>query len=179
MAWDDDDHGDPRWRRRREYDDDYGMSATQSGSGLVTLVGVISIVWGTLVLFAALFFILIALIAMAGGHGQDREGEISIIVVAISMVGLLLGGLYLTGGIGLHGRRNWARVMILILAVLNCLSAAAGVLGLVNALSNLRHPEEVVVLLLFSCIGIVLNLGYGLLVYLTLLRAKYAQEFTQ
>lgn len=181
MARDLDDDYAPRPRRRRrfedEYDDDYAYERPPQRSGWVIAVAVLNLVLGSILTLAGLFTCFIGFIILATVDRRgDREGSIAAII--ISFLGLLLGAGYVLGGFGLLNRRNWGRIITLILAAFNFLACAAGILGIVGVIAERGgRPENKIVGLIFLFFGVLLNLGYGLFVYMTLLRRSIAEEF--
>ncbi len=136
-------------------------------SGLVTAMAVINFVFGGLgILCGILGFLGGAFLASAGSAGSDFERElerqmrqkgvqvpggqvtsktvqtVGTIVMITSLVSLLWGAGAITGGIGLIGRKNWGRILTLVLAGVSGLLAilsliqigSTGAMGLLNVL---------------------------------------------
>jgi hypothetical protein len=175
MSRDYDDY-EPRSRRRWRDDDYEDFERPPQRSGWVIAVAVLSLIAGSIVTLASLFISFIAFVIMMSG--RQRERDESTIVFAIASPFILLGIGYLVGGFGLIARKKWGRVLTLIVGTFNFLLAAVGILGMVWAIVDPpRRRGELAPILFFSCAGVVLNLGYGLFVYLVLLRQKIAEEF--
>jgi hypothetical protein len=85
----------------------------------ITVLGTIYIVWNAMTVLAGLFIFLVLL----GGGVISGDGEAFLIT---SIVGLSVGGFMvlfalpgIIGGIGLLRRRNWARILLIILGALH------------------------------------------------------------
>src|SRR5262245_36364482 len=124
MGWDDWDDDDPQPRRRRRGDSldlrDHGAAH----SGAVTGVGVMSIVLSVLFLLCGGGFRLCGLFCASAGVAARQQGNILPPEMFETMGGVMLGwallhlllgvGLLMAGIVSLQ-RRNWGRVMTLIL----------------------------------------------------------------
>jgi hypothetical protein len=92
----------------------------------VKIVAILSIVFGVLMAFLGLA--LFGIIAGAGVAGGEREE-----IIITGAVGTAIGGLFvllslpsIIGGIGLLKRRDWGRILILIVAALSLLNFPFG-----------------------------------------------------
>jgi hypothetical protein len=142
-------------------------------SGTVTAVAIVSYVWGALGVVCGVILMVAAPTIMGlimGAAEQEAQkqgidmkqakglgGIVAGMGVAFGLCGVLLGGLPIIGGIGVQQRKQWGRILLLIVA------AIFGVLGVLSLMGN---P-----------IGAILNLGYCIFVYVILLQGKYAAEF--
>jgi hypothetical protein len=154
-------------------------------SGVVTALGVVTLLLGILVLLAGLCagagIMLAAADEMHGGPGGDQGGLVFGLLICLAIS--LWGGSALASGIGLISRRAWARVLTLIVAGL---AALGGLILLFFSVAAwfapnmaMEGPERGILIvgsfiLLFG--GLIL-LGYCLWAYLILPRSVYGQEF--
>lgn len=186
--WEDDYDDRPRRRRRDDdddYDDDYrGRSIRRAGhSGAVTAVGVISIVLGSLFILLGICVLLGA--ALTGGaarelRDQPGAGVVGILAGAVVIVALLilvLAVLLIVGGIGVLNRRNWGRILTLVLGGLSAVVAVFWILVAVSTLNNNAMPDDRAGPILVSLILVFLHIGYAVLVFVVLLNSVYAEEF--
>jgi hypothetical protein len=195
--WDDE---EPRERRRRpppdEYEDDYdrgydrGYAAERSGA--VTGVAVISFVIGGLVLLLGLCG-MIGVLAFAGEAGRQGivgfpgiGGGIAIAMVVIIAI-IAWGTGAIIAGIGVVNRRQWGRILTL---VLGGFSALVGLLYLIAAIQVLATPmpppafggppgaggAKAVTFLVTLLLALVF-IGYTIWTYIVLLNSRYAAEF--
>jgi hypothetical protein len=151
MSRDYDDDDEPRPRRRRpryDEDDDYDRPRRRRGggskAGSVTGVGVISIILGSLLLLCGLCVTLGGVAAGAGGAGMRGPGMFPAqmaagILIFIAIGILVLGALYLAGGIGCLQRRQWGRIMTLIMAGF---SGLLGVLQIINVIVTIAQTSR-------------------------------------
>jgi sorbitol-specific phosphotransferase system component IIC len=107
----------------------------------IKVVGILSIVFGVLMALLGLF--LFGIIAGAGAI----SGEIEAAWVT-GIVGTFVGGLLvllslpsIIGGVGLLKRRQWARILIMIVAILSLLNFPFGTAYGVYAIFVLMHEE--------------------------------------
>jgi hypothetical protein len=109
----------------------------------ITLVAVINIAFGFLGIFLA-FFLFVVLIG-AGIISQDPDAMrvTSIVGVAIAFFLLLTSIPEIIGGFGLLKRKPWARVLVLIIAVLDLLLIPIGTLIGIYELWVLLQEETV------------------------------------
>jgi hypothetical protein len=170
---DEDEYDDrPRRRRRR---------APVGPSGIVTLLAVINFVFGgfaflggLVVMFAGSWFMGMMGAAAAdpgfqgqGPGGQRAAAQVQGIMgmgmaffVIVGVVVLVVAVLYILTGYGLQQRRQWGRILAIVLGVLNGLGAACGLLSLPGSL--------------FS---IIINGAYAGLTLGVLFQPQYAEEF--
>jgi hypothetical protein len=153
-------------------------------SGVVTALGVVTLLLGILVLLGGLCagagIMLAAADEMHGGPGGDQGAIFGLLVCLVIS---LWGGSALASGIGLIGRRAWARVLTLILAGL---AALGGLIFLFFSVAAwfapnmaMEGPERgilIVVSLILLFAGLIF-LAYCLWAYLVLLRSVYGDEF--
>lgn len=94
----------------------------------VTILGWLHVAGAVLFLLMGVFvFVLLPGIGMASGNSDD----IAVLGVIGTAVGLLLGVLALPGfaaGYGLLSRRNWGRVLAIVLAIFNLMNFPLGTL---------------------------------------------------
>lgn len=186
--WDDDDDR-PRRRRMRDdddddYHDDYVDRRLRRGerSGAVTAVGVINIVLGSLYVLGGLCLLLGG--ALVGGAAQDFRGNpggglFAVFAGAIILFAFLIivvAVLHILGGVGVLNRRNWARILTLVLGGLSAVFALFGVFGVVGALNNPVADDRAGAVLV-SLVSVFFHVGYAVLVYVILLNPGYAEEF--
>jgi len=109
----------------------------------ITLVAVINIAFGFLGIFLA-FFLFVVLIG-AGIISQDPDAMrvTSIVGVAIAFFLLLTSIPEIIGGFGLLKRKPWARVLVLIIAVLDLLIIPIGTLIGIYELWVLLQEETI------------------------------------
>ncbi len=150
--WDDEEDDRPRRRRQRpryddEEDDDYAYDIRRRGgagkSAAVTGVGVMSIILGCLDLLVGVCFSLVALVLgdmgnHAGAFAMPGFGGAVAVVLIFTFLLLLWGALALISGIGILNRRQWVRIMVL---VLSGIGAAVGLLFLVGAFGALARAS--------------------------------------
>jgi hypothetical protein len=155
-------------------------------SGAVTAVGVINLVLGGLTVICGLIFMFAA--AWIFGAGKTVEGEFQKAIVkaggqpveveaAGGLAGLLAGAAVVIGvifvliavlqilaGVGVLNRRQWGRIITLVLG------AIAGIFALLSLLSIGANP-------LNALLGVLIYGGYCVFVYIVLLNAQNAAEF--
>lgn len=180
----------PQWEEEPErgYDDrGYdGPRRPATKSGPVTAVGVVNIVLGGLTAICGLIAMFAGAVIFGGGKQLEGEiqkgirqaggnpadaqaigglaGILAGAVVVIAVIALLIAVLWILAGIGVLGRKQWARVITLILG------AIAGILGVLSLLSIASNPMN-------AFIGVLLYGGYAVFVYVVLLNARNAAEF--
>jgi hypothetical protein len=179
------DWDEERPRRRRQDDDDYEDIGRprRAASGSVTSVGVITIILGSLTLLCGLCFTIFG-IAFAGGAAGAPRGAGFLpfqmaagILVVMAIIVLILGALYLVGGIGVLQRRNWGRIMTLVMAGF---SGLFGVLQIVGGIVNLAQQgpaEGKVIALLVNLLIAALFFTHCVMSFVVLLSAQNAAEF--
>jgi hypothetical protein len=194
--WDDDEDDRPRRRRQRpryddDEDDDYDYDIRRRGgaakSGAVTGVGVMSIILGCLDLLVGVCVLLVALVVgdagnRAGGFAVPGFGGAVAAMVIATLLLLLWGTLALISGIGVLNRRQWARIMVL---VLSGIGAAAGLLFLVGAFGALGAGVDAAGNRGPGFMGFLINLflaailiGYCVWSYVVLLNGRNGAEFS-
>jgi hypothetical protein len=107
----------------------------------VTVVGVLSIIFGALLAFAGL--LVFSLIAGAGAISGEQDAAI-----ITGVVGTIIGGFLfvlslpsIIGGIGLLKRKNWARILIIVIGALNLLNFPFGTAYGIYAIWVLLHEQ--------------------------------------
>jgi hypothetical protein len=191
-SWDDDDDDDrPRRRRRRDrYDDDEDddlgrRRKREAPSGAVTGVGVIGIILGILVLLLGMCLLMgVAFMGEAGRQGafaMPGFGAGMAVVMVVTILILLWGALAMVAGIGVINRKQWGRILNLIVTGIG---AAAGLLSLVGAIVALsaaadagpgRGPVMMGSMLNFLVAFVLI--GYCIQSYIVLLGSRGASEF--
>jgi hypothetical protein len=86
-------------------------------------------------------------------------GGLALLVTVLSVVSIAQGALEIIAGIGLIQRRNWGRILTLIL----------GGLAVILAILNVVQ---------FNIVGLIINVVYAILVFVFLLGPKAAAEFS-
>lgn len=184
--WDDDD----RPRRRRERDDDYDYEddyvdrrLRRAGhSGAVTAVGIINIIIGSLSALGGLCVFLIG--GLAGGAAHDFRGNpgaglagiLAGAILVVAFLILVVAVLEILAGIGVLNRKNWARILTLVLGGLSAVLGLVHIFGMVSAMNN-PFPEDRAGAVFVSLLLVLLYVGYTVLVYVILLNPAYAEEF--
>ena len=110
----------------------------------VKIVGWLHIVLSILGLLGAAFLLLIFLVIgllLARADEPEALGVLAIIAIAIGFFLFLLSAPGLVGGIGLLKRQNWARILVLILSVLQLFNVPIGTALGVYSLWALTRPE--------------------------------------
>lgn len=189
--WADEDDERPRRRRPRyDDDDDFDYDIRRRGSaarsGAVTGVGIVSIIIGCLDLLVGVCFLLVVVVMgdagnRAGGFAMPGFGGTVAVVVVATLLILLWGTLALVSGVGVLNRRQWARIMVLILSGIG---AAAGLLFLVGAIGILGagpnvpgdHGALLMGVFVYLLLAAVL-IGYCVWSYVVLLNSRNGAEF--
>lgn len=135
-------------------------------SGMVTAVAVVNYISGALQLMCGLGILTFGLLgarmlqaeAAQNNMPQLNGVNLGLIVVLVGVVWLVLSIPMLLAGYGVQQRRNWGRVLSLILA---------GLAGLLTVL-QLRALEPG---------GMLFSAGYAIFLFVVLLNEKYAAEF--
>jgi hypothetical protein len=181
--WDDDDR--PRRRRRRD-EDDYEDVRRRSDerSGSVTGVGVISIVLGSLVLLCG-FCVMVAGLAFAGGAAGGPAGNMfpfqvaAGVFVVFAILFIIFGVLYLVGGIGVLQRRNWGRIMSLVMAGFSALFGIIYLIGIVGTLAQPGPPDSKVLGILIGLLLAGMFFTHCVMSFVVLLSSQNAAEFLE
>ncbi len=110
----------------------------------VTLVAALQIGFSTLGILAAM--IVFFALTFAGSFVTDLDvassvlkflgGFLPMLIICFSVIGLI-------GGIGLLGYRKWARILVLVIAALGCLSFPLGTLKGVYSIWVLMQDETI------------------------------------
>lgn len=188
--YDDDDDRPRRARRRSRDDDDYediGRRRRSGGgerSGSVTSVGVISIILGSLTLLCGLCAVVGSFTFLAAGPGGQFGGRNVLpfqaaggVAVIISLVVVIFGVLYLTGGIGVIQRRNWGRIMTLVMAGFSILSGILCLIAVVGMLATPAPIEGKMIGVLIYLLGAFIYFAHGIMAFVVLLSSDNASEF--
>lgn len=110
----------------------------------VTFVGALHIGFGILKVFGSVVFFF--LFSYAQSFVESAEAASLVIMLIKTLVPLLvaLGGvLGIVGGIGLISYNKWARIMIIVLSALNCLSVPIGTAKGVYSLWALLQDDTI------------------------------------
>lgn len=110
----------------------------------VTLVAALQIGFSSLSLLGS--FILFFVFAFAGTFVEDvdvAKAVLSFVGVVLPLILMCVALVGLIGGIGLLGYRKWARVLVMVVAALGCLSFPLGTLKGVYSLWVLMQDETV------------------------------------
>lgn len=110
----------------------------------VKIVGWLHLLLSILGLLLAAFLLLVFLVIgllLARADEPEALGVLAIIAIAIGFFLFLLSAPGLVGGIGLLKRQNWARILVLILSVLQLFNVPIGTALGVYSLWALTRPE--------------------------------------
>ncbi len=110
----------------------------------VKIVGWLHLLLSILGLLLATFLLLVFLVIgllLAAADEPEALGVLAIIAIAIGFFLFLLSAPGLVGGIGLLKRQNWARILVLILSVLQLFNVPFGTALGVYSLWALTRPE--------------------------------------
>jgi hypothetical protein len=193
---DDDDR--PRRRSRDEDDededfDDQPRSRSRSGSGSsngsITSVGIISIVLGSLITLGSLCVLLGGIFVAAAANDiknmpnvQNANAGVGLlalggfIVILIGIAVLLLGVGQIMGGVGILRRRQWGRILILVIGgfyILFALNAVWSIIQLLGLPAFVPKTMPLLTQLLF----LIVEVGYVISAYLVLLNRRNASQF--
>jgi hypothetical protein len=140
-------------------------------SGAVTAVAIVNYILGGLQLLCGACFVLgggvgASFIGAAAANNPDIEGPDAAaaagmfggLFLVAGVIVIILGVPMLLAGYGVQKRRQWGRILTLILGGL---SALFGVFNLVTL-----NP------------GVIVNAGYAIFVFVILLNSRYAAEFS-
>lgn len=192
-----------RQRRRRSYEEeeDYEAPRRRRGgsgqaAGSITGVGVITIILGSLMLLCGLCYSGIGLMAGAGAAGGGGPpgfpglmGMAAGILIVVALLILIFGALYLAGGIGVVQRRNWGRIMTLVMAGF---SGLFGILTIIGVISNLLQPTPPpqfgpgfqqgfqsgrIMSVLIGVVMMIVLFTHCIMSYVVLLNSRNASEF--
>ncbi len=109
----------------------------------INVVGVLYIVLSILSFLGAItiYFVL----RLVGNFTDDANANMILNIIAnvLSVILVVTGIPGLIGGIGLMNRKNWARILVLILSVLNLLNFPIGTLIGIYAIWALVQPEVI------------------------------------
>lgn len=151
-------------------------------SGAVTAVGIINLILGGLTLICGLVAMFAASLIFGGGAQaiekarlqgidiKDQQAASGLIAmfagmaVVFGIIIILIAALYIIAGIGVLNRKNYGRIITLILGVLAGVGALLAIPGLGQAPGS-------------ALMQILLNGGYCVLVFVVLLNARNAAEF--
>lgn len=113
------------------------------------LIGILWIVYGVLSLFAGIF-ILILLLSLStipdmthGELGQAGPHIMRIIAVSICSFLFILGIPKIIGGLGLQKRKEWARILLMIMSFLSLLNIPLGTALGIYSIIYLMKPEMI------------------------------------
>jgi hypothetical protein len=178
-----DDSSPGRGRYDNYYDDypedDFGRSQR---SGAVTGVAVINFVVGGLVLLFGLCGFLGALVEASEGwrpRGGFAGSEFAIVFVIILFTLIWSIGAIIAG-VGVINRRQWGRVLTLILggiAVVKGLLAIALAVVLMSSMPRGAFDDDRILGFMVLALISFLYIGYGIWTYVVLLNSQYSAEF--
>jgi hypothetical protein len=178
----DDEQGEPRGRGDR--DDEVGI-AKRNRSGMVTAVGIVGIILGSLGLLAGActgclgaFFPMLQEFAKQNANdpnmakaAQDLARIPAWFIIAEAVVALFRGTGLLVGGIGVLKRRNLGRMLVLAMAAFG---VVAYFIDLVGALAmGFLEPSGIPA----NAVGGLFICGFALFAFIVLLMPKNAAEF--
>ncbi len=152
----------------------------QARSGAVTALAVVNFIFGALrLLDGGLCVCGGALAALWAGTAEPETGRLTLeyifapvagilapFAVVIGVISMILGVPSIIAGFGVLKRRQWGRILTLILGGL---SGAMAVFNLLNAVFNLGVTPNIV--------GLLIQGGYCAFVFIVLLNKQYAAEF--
>jgi hypothetical protein len=196
---DDDDEERPRRRRDRDeeeryerdrYDDEDDIDRPRrrgaDKSGAVTAVGVINIVLGSLTTMLSLcvvvFGVFLAGVAadpQFGGPPKAARGIFGLagaVALILGLIVLLMGVAYIISGIGILNRRNWARVLTLVLAGFTAVGALWNLIQLIQLVGGADVPGRAGQIM-GQLVSVCLQIGYVVMAFTILLNSRYAEEF--
>ncbi|MCI0682301.1 MAG: hypothetical protein L0Y71_09370 [Gemmataceae bacterium] len=192
MGWDDWDDDEPQPRRRRRDPFDVRDGRPEQ-SGAVTGAGVVTIVVSVLFLLCGGGLGVCGLFCTSAGAAARQQGgflppqlfeRLGGIMLGWSLFHLLLAVGMLMAGIVTLQRRNWGRVMTLILA--GIVGALGGVQFIVAILIGVsdggglfgnNDPEDRIVQAVVFCISALLYVAYTIFVFIVLLNSHNRAEF--
>jgi hypothetical protein len=174
----------PRERRYEpdhepEYQPEYAPGGYRPRSGAVTAVAIINFVLGGLQIVCGLIFLLAASWIFGAGQEVGRQstdpevrrlasqggGFLASIAGGIAVVILIIAAVMIVAGIGVVNRRQWGRILTLVLG------AISGIFALLSLLGITANPLQ-------ALIGLALYGGYTALTYVVLLNSQNAREFS-
>jgi hypothetical protein len=110
----------------------------------IKIIGILWVVFGALSLFGALFlFGILFGISFIPGMGEIAPGILRIVGIGLASLMAVLGLPNIIGGWGLLKGREWARVLVLILAFLSLFNVPFGTALGIYSLIVLFNPEAV------------------------------------
>lgn len=194
MGWDDWDDDDPQPRRRRGGGHSFDVrEGGPAQSSAVTGVGVVTIVLSVGFLLCGGSFGLCGVFCASAGVAARQQGNIlppemfetaGGVLLGWALLHLLLGVGLLIAGIVTLQRRNWGRVMTLILGgIVGFLGGGQIVLSIMIAVSEggglfgNADPEERVVQAVIGCFWALIYIAYAIFVYIVLLNSHNRAEF--
>ncbi|WP_423128903.1 hypothetical protein [Gaoshiqia sp. Z1-71] len=109
----------------------------------ISLIGILHIVCGALGLLTALF--IYTMLHLVGDFTDDSNANFILSTIAniLAVVFVIFSIPGIIGGIGLIKRRQWARILILILSILNLLNFPLGTALGIYSIWALVQPEIV------------------------------------
>jgi len=121
----------------------------------IQILGILHIINGVMLLIFGFIGVailgLLGLVASAGGHSGHlgaseinltAQGVLGILAVVIGMIAVVAGLPGIIGGWGLLARKNWARIVVLIVGILNLPNFPLGTALGVYTLWVLLKPES-------------------------------------
>ncbi|MBX9677386.1 MAG: hypothetical protein K2X38_01395 [Gemmataceae bacterium] len=177
-SWDD----DPRLRRiRRDDYDDYGSQSPRSGA--VTTIGVLGIVYGSIMALFGLCFLFCGIVSFSARNNNfffAQNAPIMIIVFSIVSLGVSLGHIF--GGIYVIHRSNSARIFMLVLAGIDFLFGLLSIAGMIFTFSQPQgfagNRDNLAMGLIFQVLALLVNWAFSICTFIVLLNGKNAEEFS-
>ena len=174
-----------------EWEQGPGGYVAPQRSGLVTALAVINFVFGGLgILCGLLAFLGGALVASAGSAGNDFERQLEekmreqgvqvkggaggggktvqalgAIIMISAVISLLWGAGAIAGGVGLIKRRNWGRILTLVLA------GVAGLLAILSLIQTFLGAGA------GGLVSVIIYVAYAVFAFVVLLNPQAAREF--
>jgi amino acid permease len=115
----------------------------------VQLIGILWIVYGVLSLFAGIF-VLVLLLSLStipdmnyGDLGRFGPHVLRIIAICVSSFLFILGIPKIIGGLGLQKRKEWARILLMIMSFLSLLNIPLGTALGIYSIVYLMKPEMI------------------------------------
>lgn len=185
--------------RYDEYDDDEDQDedfdrprreTAPKLSGAVTAVGILGIVLGSMALVCGAC-VGLGGAAVGGFQGvinkeliKQGKGDPNLAkaaadlaripfwwIVVLGVLDSLRGGLLLVGGIGTLKRKNWGRLLLLVMAILGVLMVFVGLAG--NIALGLSDPQQFVSVFF----NLLIQAGFAVFAFIVLLKAANVREF--
>src|SRR5262249_54194399 len=146
-------------------------------------IGVITIILGSLTLLCGICTMIAALGFAGAGAGRFGPnvlpfGAAAGILTGVSVLVLIVGVLYLVGGIGVLQRKNWGRIVTLISAGFSGVFGVFMILSFIGNLISAAPMEAKVMALLVAFLGILIYFAHCIMSFIGLLSRENAREFS-